>query len=329
MEIGTLPAVSAPLPWHGEAWNRFTEQLESEQLPHALLLTGARYTGKARLALALARLLLCQAPSDGLNCGQCHACNLSASGSHGDFRLLQPEQKSRVIKIDQVRELVSFATKTASFGKRKVMVIAPADAMNTNAANALLKSLEEPSSETYLILVCQQLQGVPATIRSRCQMLKLPPPPQEPALTWLDHITGGRPESERLYAMAGGLPLLAEAIFCQEDGEELVSARVGVRALLAGRIAPAELVALLLQASLEDVLEQLNAALQDLLRNSAAPGLRSPGGLAAFALLDEVRNMERAVRAGANPNRQLMIESIVGKVHRELGASVGNDSIVA
>ncbi len=102
-ELIGLPAVSPPLPWQSDAWQRFNEQLTQGRLPHALLLLGVAHTGVDRLALALARMLLCQSPSGGLNCGQCHACELSATGAHGDFLWLQPEEKSRVIKIDQVR----------------------------------------------------------------------------------------------------------------------------------------------------------------------------------------------------------------------------------
>ena len=79
-----IPEVSAPLPWQAETWMRLNQQLAQEQLPHALLLTGLQYTGKARLALALARLLLCAAPAGGLNCGKCHSCELSASENRPD-----------------------------------------------------------------------------------------------------------------------------------------------------------------------------------------------------------------------------------------------------
>ena len=104
-----------------------------------LLLDGVQYSGKSQLALSLSRLLLCAHAEGGLNCGRCHACELSAGGSHGDFRWVQPEGKSRVIKIDQIREVVRFSNMTAGFGLRKVMVLAPADSMNVNAFNALLK----------------------------------------------------------------------------------------------------------------------------------------------------------------------------------------------
>ena len=80
--------------------------------------TERRIGALAGLALSLSRLLLCHEPDGGLNCGRCHACELTASGNHGDFRWLQPGDKSRVIKIDQVREVVEFGNKTAAFGRR-------------------------------------------------------------------------------------------------------------------------------------------------------------------------------------------------------------------
>lgn len=329
MDLTKLPAVSAPLPWQQQAWLRLNQQLEQSQLPHALLLTGVRETGKARLALALARLLLCESPSGGLNCGKCHPCELSASGSHGDFRWLQPEEKARVIKIDQVRELVAFATKTASFGRRKVVVLSPADSMNSNAANALLKSLEEPTPDTYLFLVCHQLHGVPATIRSRCQILRLPTPGEEESLAWLDHLTGERAESQRLLQLADGLPLLAEAIYSRAEGEELVKVRLALQGLLSGKLGVAETCALLADAPTDELLEQVLTALQALARSFTGEALRSPGGRAAFELMDEVTGLLRAVRGGANPNRQLLAESIVGKVHSVLGAAPAGGSIRA
>jgi len=171
-----LPQVSAPLAWQGQTWSRLVQQVEEGRLPHALLLAGEQHTGKSQLAMALARYLLCSEVRAGTNCGACAACERSAAGVHGDFRWVQPEGDSRVIKVDQVRALVEFLNQTAGFGARKVVVLAPADAMNVNAFNALLKSLEEPSSDTFLILVSDRLYQVPATIRSRCQLWRIPSP---------------------------------------------------------------------------------------------------------------------------------------------------------
>lgn len=327
MPLTGLPPVSAPLPWQSELWSRLNQQLQSTQLPHAILLNGAEHTGKGLLGLALARLLLCEEPSGGLNCGQCHACNLSASGANGDFRWLQPEEKSRNIKIDQVRQLVSFATKTAGFGLRKVMVLAPADSMNVNAANALLKLLEEPAQNTYLILVCHRLHGVPATVRSRCQIVKAPEPASAESLEWLDRLTGQREESSRLLELSGGAPLLAEAIYKRADGEELIKARLAIVGLLAGTVAPNQAVNSLASAPPEEVLTQLTSALQELARGYSHERLTSCAGRAIFELLDDVGQIARSVRGGANPNKQLIAEALVGKVQRVLGAAAAGGNI--
>ncbi|RLQ23118.1 DNA polymerase III subunit delta' [Seongchinamella sediminis] len=327
MELTGLPVSSAPLPWQGDTWARFNRQLTEGNLPHALLLAGAANSGKRRLALALARLLLCQSPSGGLNCGSCHACELSASGSHGDLRWLQPEEKSRAIKIDQVRDTVSFATKTANFGAHKVVVIAPADAMNTNAANALLKSLEEPSPGTFLILVCDRLHGIPATIRSRCQIVKLPPPGAETALAWLDQATGSREQSATLLTLADGMPMLAEAMHCRADSEELVAARIACRSLVTGKIGSAEAARMLEQSSIDELLEQLATTLRSSLKQLDGPALNSARGRRIFATLDELNGIQKAVRGGANPNRQLLTEVLLEKLQSVLGSAAASGSI--
>lgn len=326
-ELSGLPATSAPLPWQGQDWLHLNKQLENEQLPHALLLTGAMHTGKARLALALARLLLCHEPSGGLNCGHCHACQLSAGGSHGDFRWLEPEDKSRVIKIDQVRSVVEFINKTASFGQRKVVVLAPADSMNTNAANALLKSLEEPATGTYLILVCHRLHSVPATIRSRCRMLKPAVPDSGQCLDWLDQVTGSRELSEQLLALADGRPLLAEQLYRSDGVEGLTRRRLGLRGLLAGRATVPETLALLGDIGVDEFLQQLAVEMQTVVRGLSRQHLSSKTGRAGFAMLDEITRLQRAVNAGANPNKQLLLEALLSKLQRELGDGQLGDKI--
>lgn len=317
-ELAGLPEVSAPLPWQGQDWLHLNKQLGKDQLPHALLLAGGQYMGKSRLALALARLLLCHQPSGGLNCGHCHACELSASGSHGDFRWLEPEEKSRVIKIDQVRRVVEFSNKTASFGQRKVVVLAPADSMNVNAANAFLKSLEEPAADTYLILVCHRVHSLPATIRSRCQMLKLQVPDTQQCLEWLDQGTGDRQQSEKLLSLADGRPLLAEQLYRSDSADGLAKLRLGLQGLLTGRVSVPDTGALFNEVGVEDFLAQLAVELQGLLRTLSQPQLTSRQGRAAFLLLDQIVRLQRAVSAGANPNRQLLVEALLAKFQREL-----------
>ena len=254
MEHSELPRISSPLPWQGPDWSHLAKQMADDRMPHALLLLGKQYTGKALLALALARLLLCHQPDGGLNCGECHACKLSAKGNHGDFRWLEPEGKSRVIKVEQIRDVVEFTQKTAGFGARKVVVLAPAESMNVNAGNALLKSLEEPAPDTYLILICHRIHGIPATVRSRCQILRLQMPDTGQCIEWLDESTGDCDQSSKLLGLTNGQPLLAEQLY-RNDGVDLLSnQRLGLLALLQGQISVTEAGSLWQETAAEDFL---------------------------------------------------------------------------
>ena len=305
-----LPAISVPLPWQGEGWGRWQAQLEQGHLPHALLVSGPAGIGKQRLAAALARLLLCHAPRDGHNCGECAACLHSRAGSHGDWLWLEPTGKGLVIKVDQIREVIAFAYRTAGFGQRKVICLAPADRMNAAAANALLKCLEEPAPDTYLILVSDRLHALPATVRSRCQRLDLSLPEVGPALQWLDLLTGQRSRSEQLLALADGRPLRAETLFRGDGSDALAARRAAVGGYLAGRTSLSEVVAGLAALPLADALEELEACLLGQLRGLSRTRLRAAGreGLAA---LGELAVLRRSALAGANPNPQLALESLL------------------
>ncbi len=319
MEISGLPDISTPLPWHAEPWQRFNQQLREDRFPHAILLAAVPHTGAGQLALALSRLLLCHQPSEGLNCGNCPACDLSASGNHGDFIWLQPEEGSRVIKIDQVRAAIDLAQQTAGFGQRKVIAFCPADAMNLSSANALLKSLEEPSPGTHLILVCNQLHGIAPTIRSRCQIVKLPTPTVAQTLPWLDSVTGDRSRSESLLEICDGLPLLAESLYRDQDEEGPHAVRLACRGLFAGELPAERAVAAIAAADAEAGLDQLYMAAQNHLKTLDRAALAGPRGRHILELLDEVCRVRRAVGGGANPNRQLLAEVLVGKVQDALG----------
>jgi DNA polymerase-3 subunit delta' len=327
MILENLPEVSLPLPWHAECWAHLGEQLAAGRLPHALLLTGEQHTGKSQLALSLSRLLLCASPIGGLNCGKCHACELSASGGHGDFSWVQPAEKSRTIKIDQVRGLVQFTTMTAGFGARKVIVLAPADSMNVNAFNALLKSLEEPSADTYLLLVCHRLHNVPATIRSRCQLVRMPLPAQDDSLRWLDQVTGQRPASEKLLSLAEGRPLFALQLYESDAAEEFAARRTGIAALLDGLVTVPQAAGAWSDVDALELLEQLTQEIQGIVRMLSVQQLQSKAGRASFQIMDELGRLQRAVTAGANPNKQLLVDSILSKMDRLLGGGQLGDNI--
>ena len=203
----------APFAWH----TAMLQELVSERsLPHALLLTGMGGIGKRRLALALAQTLLCEARSEnGLACGTCAGCRYVAAGQHPDLQRVEPVEYDdegnatpvEWINVQRVRELTRWVQVTSHRGRAKVAIIAPADRMNNSAANALLKTLEEPPADTYLLLVSDQPGRLPATIVSRCRRVPVPRPPREAASRWL--AGQGVESPEILLAQAGGAPVLA------------------------------------------------------------------------------------------------------------------------
>jgi len=327
MTTSSHPARSAPLPWQAPQWARVNEQYAAEQIPHALLLAGPNATGKADFALALARMLLCAHPESGLNCGECHACELSAAGHHGDMLWVEPLESSRFIRIEQVRGAIEFTHGTATFGTTKVLVFSPGDCLNANGFNALLKSLEEPSSGTHVILVCDRLHNVPATIRSRCQMMRLPAPTREQSLQWLAGSLGDNSETERLLELAGGSPLRARKLADSGGVDIALKRRLALRAVLAGSALVPQVWNLWSDFDPGEFLYQLAAELRRLIRFLPPQVLMSNAGRAAFHLLDEVGSIQRAISAGANPGKQLLVDQMLSKCHRELGTVNLGDSI--
>lgn len=206
-------------PWHNKDFAQLAQR--AERLPHAILLVGSVGIGKRAFARALAKGLLCEKPATALTaCNACQACHWFDTGNHPDFRLLQPEaaeteddaespekKRQRDIPIQQIRSLAEFINISAHRNGVKVVVLQPAEAMNVNAANALLKSLEEPPPRTHFVLVADRPNLLPATIRSRCQQLPLTPPPPAEALRWL--AASGSTQPTLALAQAGGAPLRA------------------------------------------------------------------------------------------------------------------------
>ena len=187
--------------------------------PHALLVQGPEGVGKRALALHFARALLCETPEgDGSACGRCPSCHYVGVGQHPDLRLVEPFDvdedgtvtPTEVIKIDAIRNLTQWSQRTSHRGVAKVAVIVPADRMHAPTANALLKTLEEPPSATYLLLVAHQAGRLLPTIASRCQRHVVPLPARDASIAWLASQDVRNPE--QMLAQAGGAPLIAAAI---------------------------------------------------------------------------------------------------------------------
>jgi len=163
-------------PWQMTDWQQLLQYRNMKKLPHALLLTGKKGMAKFELAMLWAKSLLCETlaneaslNSDSRPCDHCAECKLFSATTHPDFYLIQPEEEGKAIKVGQIRKLVEFVSLTRTRSPLRVIVINPAEAMNINAANSLLKTLEEPPENTLIILVSSIPYALPATIRSRCQ----------------------------------------------------------------------------------------------------------------------------------------------------------------
>ncbi|MEO8755456.1 MAG: DNA polymerase III subunit delta' [Casimicrobiaceae bacterium] len=187
--------------------------------PHALLIGGPRGMGKRTLALNFARALLCEAPrADGFACGACASCRYVAAGAHPDLQLVEPfklEDDGEVkqldtIPVDRIREVIDWALLTSHRGRAKVAIIVPAELLHVSAANALLKTLEEPPPDTYVLLVAHQPGRLPATLRSRCRLFAAPRADAVVAQQWLARNGVAAPAT--VLAQADGAPLLALAM---------------------------------------------------------------------------------------------------------------------
>ena len=173
------------LPWHEPLWQQILSR--KSNLPHALLLYGPKGMGKSIFAQYLTETLLCDQKQA---CGNCKSCKLLMANTHPDLMTIQPADVGKQISVDQIRSTIQFCSLTAKYGHYQIVIINPAEAMNRNAANSLLKLLEEPPSDTIIILISHNPMILTATIRSRCQKLDFSRPDKNLTYNWLcEHLT--------------------------------------------------------------------------------------------------------------------------------------------
>ena len=199
--------------WQESIWAQLTGAWEQQRMPHGLLLAGPAGLGKPRFARELAGFVMCREPSPAQQrCGQCKGCTLMAAGSHPDFRWESVAEDRKTIGIGQAREIVAWMHLTSYLGGYKVVVIDDADLMTREAANSLLKTLEEPAGASLLMLISKRPHGLLATIRSRCQLLRFTRPGHEAALQWLG-TQDSSADWPRLLFLANGAPLRALTMY--------------------------------------------------------------------------------------------------------------------
>lgn len=226
------------MPWHAEDWARLQARRARGALPHALLLCGPAGLGKRAFAQRFVRGLLCEHPTDGDACGQCRSCKLLDAGTHPDtitlsFGLRKDGTPRTEIIVEQIRDLSARLAMRSQFGGWQVAIIDPADAMNTSASNALLKTLEEPATQTMLMLVADAPWRLPQTIRSRCQRIEFALPDEASALTWLKAQNVAKPQAA--LEAASGNPGLALAWAQTGALDRRIEVRRDLATLAAGR----------------------------------------------------------------------------------------------
>ena len=319
--MSLLPALA---PWQQRAYAQACAALDAGHFGHATLVVGPERIGKRVLAERLAQRVLCMSPrTDGEPCGACKSCALFASRSqfdppetrpdgapahpwghsaHPDLLFLGYEVNAKTgkpraeIVIEQIRGLSEKMGLTSQLGGAQVVIVDPCDAINWNAFNALLKTLEEPQPGRYLWLLSSNPARLPATIRSRCQRLELRLPPREEALQWLASRGHRGALAEEALDAARGHPGLADA-WAAGDGLALRRAVAqDLQALQRGQAAPAELA----QRWVAD------GRAEERLRHVAELALHEAAGLTAN-LTDRARTRTLAARFdAANRTRELL-----------------------
>ncbi|MDN6318632.1 MAG: DNA polymerase III subunit delta' [Marinobacter sp.] len=273
--------IALDMPWLEKSWQFIQHRLAEGRLPHALLINGECGVGKRAWADAVSGLLLCAVPVNTetgtpVACGQCRQCELFAASSHPDVQVYSPE-KSRMIKIEQIRSLSAFAVSSPQVAGRKIAVIDRADQLNINSANALLKTLEEPVEDFVLLLLQESGRPVLPTIRSRCQVLSIPVPAPEQANQWLTsrvaNIEGDKQPSLELMAkslmLAGNAPRLAFEYATGEFPALRDEAFDKFRQFMKGQVAVSEAAKAFKALGLEDMLWLFEGWAADLARLSA------------------------------------------------------------
>jgi DNA polymerase III subunit delta' len=315
-------------PWLAPARAQVALAIGAGRLPHALLLQGQPGLGKAALADWVARLALCEAPAAG-PCGACTSCRLHAAGTHPDLRRVGLVEDKKQIAVEDIRELIASLALKSYRGRRKAAIVDPADALNASGANALLKTLEEPSAGALLVLTVARPERLPATIASRCQRLKIAPPAREAALAWLAEVDPA-PDWAGPLSLAAGAPVAALRLVAA-GASDLEREMAELPGLLARP--DADLVGLAERCQQRLPGERLrwieNWVTERIRRGLLAPAPdHSPGnpGLPAAArtrhiqglyeILDETRAAQAALKGSANVT--LLFERLLLRLAREL-----------
>ena len=315
-------------PWHRSQWQLLDAAIKHNKLHHAMLLTGPDGTGLGDFANLLAARLLCHQAGAEFMCGNCNSCLLFKAGNHPDLMLLEPEEAGKQIKVDLVRELITYMQLTNQYGRKKIAIIDPAEAMNRSSANSLLKTLEEPPPNTLFILISHQPGILPVTIRSRCQRMLFPPNYSPTTISWLTQKVGRNDiDVTELLDIARGAPLKALQMLEQDPTgkrQSLLQDLIDIRHTNVNAVKIAEK---WLSFDAEQVLLWLMSFFQHITCLKLAPDNPQTGNSSGMsgmqelaneldlaglvACYDEAAQHYQALRGPFNLNKQSVLESMI------------------
>ncbi|MFZ4832808.1 DNA polymerase III subunit delta' [Rouxiella sp. Mn2063] len=241
-------------PWLNGPYRQLIGQYQHGRDHHALLLHAAYGMGEDALVYGLSRWLLCQHRDGDKSCGKCHSCHLMIAGNHPDWHVLAPEKGKNTLGVEPIRQLIETLYNYSQQGGAKVIWLAHAEQLTEAAANALLKTLEEPPAKTYFIIGCREPSQLLATLRSRCFYWHLPAPDEAPTAQWISRQLPAEPAAiTTALRLSAGAPLAALNLLQPESWQQ----RQSLFAHLAQGWQQGDLLSLLASLNHEDVAERL------------------------------------------------------------------------
>lgn len=308
-------------PWHAPLWEKMDSYFDKKRFPHALLFWGARGLGKQDFVEGLAARLLCLKEMNS-PCGHCESCHWIKCDTHADKIFLAPASGKKVIRVDEVRSLSATLNRTSHAGRGFVVIIRLVEQMNHEAHNALLKLLEEPPSNTYFLLISEQIALLPQTIRSRCQTCYFPLVSTKSVKAYLKEQ-----QCDPSYAfLLNGAPLS----YKERSQPSFLTLRKethnAVVALAKGTLCPVKAAATWLKAPLDDILDILLMWLLDALKwksmNEASllvnqdclatlkTYTQSVSNNQMMSLMSKINAFKASIYKQSNLNQQLCLEDL-------------------
>jgi DNA polymerase-3 subunit delta' len=315
--------------WQQSAWQRFLTTKRQQKIAHAVTLCGVNGLGKFELSLNMAKAILCLTPNDdGSQCNNCHSCQLFEAGNHPDHLVIEPEEDGKQIKIEQIRQLKEKQQLTPTISRWKTVIINPADMMNVNANNSLLKLLEEPEANTFMVLVTAKFERLPITVRSRCQQIHLKTPAMQETTQWLIE-NGNQIQKDALfdqyYSLANGAPLTIAELVESDSIIQFQQINNDLDTLFKQRINPIEMAAVWLNFDLPLLMQQCYLVVhQKMIERfkSRLNNMDNVSNIQHWQIVDCIVETTKLISSQNNLNKQLLLERFLVELNTILHLEV-------